>query len=1412
MHRSKRKRNIIIFSLVGVLLCMVAGYAAFQTQLKVTGTSKVTSNWDIEITNVTEGTPTGSAENTVAPSWDKLWASMEANLYDKGDAMEYDVTIENKGTLDAKLNDIITNLENSNNEAVIITFSGYTKGEVLKSKATKVIHVKIEYNPEYEGGETSSEVEINFDYTQNNNEENNPDTQYLLTYDYQTNGGQSVELTEELISSGSNVDLSNTATKEGWKFVGWNTDKDAETGLKNYQMPTENTTLYAIYSKTLKVTYEKGDNIDSIGKNEDSCNIYNNGISCEITLPEITATDDSSIVGWYSGKDKIGNPNDKYTIDKDITLIAQAEGESYMMARDDNYAFWAEEYRTKIKTIDFVDNKNVPDNAVASWDVSDKKDKSVMAWIINDQDNSGYYKLYIGGTDGVIANENCSDFFDTFNEATTISLQNLNTSRVINMHDFFCDDWALENINFGNIDTSNVTNMSGMFGRCYAMKQLDLNSFDTRKVTTMRSMFEGCNNLINLNFGNFNTSNVTDMARMFWKCSQLKVLDLSNFKTNNVTDMSEMFFTCTNLTELDLSFFDTSSVTLMFSMFADCDNIIEINLNNFNTAKVTNMENMFANCDNIELIDVSNFDTSNVTNMRDMFSYNPNLEKIVGLENFDTSNVTNMIGMFNFDSSLKKLNLCSFDTRNVVEMWMIFRGTTNLSTIYVGPNWTAEKAEANGQAFDMFTDSAVSNVTQSDNCEYDAEDISLDISTTSTTNSITVVANADADSGIAKYEYSKDGGKTWEESTSNTYTFTGLAAGTGYDIKVRVTSNIEKTLEKGTNVNITDNVVTTGDGLYEDEYEEGRYIYRGSSPNNYIMFNDELWRIIAKEVDGTYKIIRNELLATRTFDESYHRTTEKNSYCQNPSNGCGVYAAVDGIFTSPNGSQSGTVTEDSSIKIYLNDDYYVNEINETAKNQMAAHLFNIGVVEQLNNGSSDSIEKNIAGEKMYTWSGNVGLVNISDILKASTNPLCTSASYSAMEGEGNECNSNYLLDRGNASESFYWTINAHSFESGDYSHFAWYGSLINSDEAVGGFTANATNITPRPVVFLKSSTTLSGTGSYDDPYQINKGTSTSTLEKPTFKEADTDNGKTVTITYPSGCGDSLTCTYQKDNGETVNVTSSTINVEFTDSGSLVANVSDGTNNVSSSYTVSLLPTVSFSETSDEIGNKHTLTMTFDDRCSSQYNCTYKIGNGNEVVVKHKTVIYEYYKTKRQTVTATISNGNDKTINTYDITNNVASPIPLNFTSDSFINDTNSDLIIGKSYINWSNSNSYMMNFWDYEPEGMSDDWQEMLNSGNFPELDSYSDYQMYPFGIRIYDLSQIEVNSESKAYLELDWTIDTLENASEYYLIYYSADHDSINIVEPTNVNMDTKTIGFSVDINTLIDNQYTTIMYLVYR
>ena len=278
--------------------------------------------------------------------------------------------------------------------------------------------------------------------------------------------------------------------------------------------------------------------------------------------------------------------------------------------------------------------------------------------------------------------------------------------------------------------------------------------------------------------------------------------------------------------------------------------------------------------------------------------------------------------------------------------------------------------------------------------------------------------------------------------------------------------------------------VESGDGLYADEYEPGRYIYRGQDPDNYITFNNETWRIISKEADGTYKIIRNDVLSTRAFDAANHRSTERNTYCDVPRYGCGVYAAVSGTFSSPSGSQSGTVTEDSSIKIYLNDDYYVNNINSTAKDQMTSHSFNIGAVEYLgrNNIENDSISKNIAGEKMYQWTGNVGLANVSDILRASTNPLCTSVTTSS--NNVTACNSNYLLSKGSARSLYYWTINASSLESGGYSNGAWDGYANSSSASLYSYGAYNGTYAPRPVVFLKSDTTLSGSGTESDPYTL----------------------------------------------------------------------------------------------------------------------------------------------------------------------------------------------------------------------------------------------------------------------------------------------------------------------------------------
>ena len=58
-------------------------------------------------------------------------------------------------------------------------------------------------------------------------------------------------------------------------------------------------------------------------------------------------------------------------------------------------------------------------------------------------------------------------------------------------------------------------------------------------------------------------------------------------------------------------------------------------------------------------------------------------------------------------------------------------------------------------------------------------------------------------------------------------------------------------------------VVNEGDGLYKDEYEDGKYTYKGADPNNYITFNNEIWRIISIGADNTIKIMQNESIGNQ---------------------------------------------------------------------------------------------------------------------------------------------------------------------------------------------------------------------------------------------------------------------------------------------------------------------------------------------------------------------------------------------------------------------------------------------------------------------------------------------------------------------------------------------------------------------
>ena len=79
-------------------------------------------------------------------------------------------------------------------------------------------------------------------------------TNYTVTYN--ANGGSTVATTDT-VAAGSTADLSPVATKEGFDFLGWNTDPDATVALSSYTV-TGDITLYAIYEEIIPEALLKG--------------------------------------------------------------------------------------------------------------------------------------------------------------------------------------------------------------------------------------------------------------------------------------------------------------------------------------------------------------------------------------------------------------------------------------------------------------------------------------------------------------------------------------------------------------------------------------------------------------------------------------------------------------------------------------------------------------------------------------------------------------------------------------------------------------------------------------------------------------------------------------------------------------------------------------------------------------------------------------------------------------------------------------------------------------------------------------------------------------------------------------------------------------------------------------------------
>lgn len=242
-----------------------------------------------------------------------------------------------------------------------------------------------------------------------------------------------------------------------------------------------------------------------------------------------------------------------------------------------------------------------------------------------------------------------------------------------------------------------------------------------------------------------------------------------------------------------------------------------------------------------------------------------------------------------------------------------------------------------------------------------------------------------------------------------------------------------------------ENIVTSGSGLYEDEYEKGRYIFKGANPTNYVDFKNnitgggvQLWRIISLEKDGTIKMMR-------------------------------AGGEINRIF---NINSSNSWPDSSLYNEYYNSDYFP---NLKQKDKVVNGVFNIGPAKWDNN----DLEEEMESEKSKTWTGNIGLITISEYLRANSDKENCSTIY-LNNNNIQTCRQTNWMSKLTEYQDLHLTITPME----DKPEFIF--NISFRDGLIGGASIGYSDYASAPVVYISAhDVTLSGYGSEENPYIIN---------------------------------------------------------------------------------------------------------------------------------------------------------------------------------------------------------------------------------------------------------------------------------------------------------------------------------------
>ena len=276
------------------------------------------------------------------------------------------------------------------------------------------------------------------------------------------------------------------------------------------------------------------------------------------------------------------------------------------------------------------------------------------------------------------------------------------------------------------------------------------------------------------------------------------------------------------------------------------------------------------------------------------------------------------------------------------------------------------------------------------------------------------------------------------------------------------------------------------------------YRYIGANPNNYVKFNDELWRIIGVfdvddgtgKIEKRLKIVRNESIGNYSWDNKDTTTGAENSYGKNNWPDARLNYLLNAGHESETYGGSLYWNRKSGTCYYGQNnattscDFTSTGLTDAAKEMIGDAKWYLGGTANYtssSNGLASHFYKYERGTTVYSgrstnWTGKVGLIYPSDYGYATSgNSSTTRATCLAKElynwDGASACYQNDWLFK----SSYMWSLSPYSSSSNSVFDVSSSG-YVNSNYATNAYGV-------WPVVYLKSTIKVTtGTGSSDSPF------------------------------------------------------------------------------------------------------------------------------------------------------------------------------------------------------------------------------------------------------------------------------------------------------------------------------------------